>query len=518
MLCSCCIPEAGEMTETSDQRWILILAIFILTQFVYLSTLAPTVTSEDSGELIAAAYTTGVAHPPGFPLWTVLSQVFTQTSSESPAWVINYMSAFLGSLTACVLLLICLECGVGMYIGFMTVLMFAFSRRFWSQAIIAEVYTLNTLLFFGSVYFLIRFRHNKRLAFMLSAALCFGLGVTNHYMLTLLIAPVLFIYWVWTLYQPQTLAQFKRISLKVFPWKWIFYCLIIIAASLSIYLYLPWAASKNPVMNWGDPSNFERFMALVKRESYQNVEFGSVPTIGTKFLFVLQFLYLMLLQFTPYICIPGMFLIFHKGFKRPAEWYLFWGVFLMNGLCLLAILRFTFEVENRSRVEEYYLQAWGALSLLIAMGLHTWLKDKQSILKFSLPLLCPLLPLLSHYQENNLSKYYLAYDYNKTILESLEKNAVYFPSGDYNSFPAIYFQAVEGLRPDVIIADITGDLSAPARAYLKKLGITQETTNMRDSQFHMASRGDRPLYFSSKNDCKIRKQFKFNVIKLRACI
>ena len=47
-----------------------------IAQVVYLITLAPTVTSEDSGELIAAAYTWGVAHPPGYPLWCIIARLF----------------------------------------------------------------------------------------------------------------------------------------------------------------------------------------------------------------------------------------------------------------------------------------------------------------------------------------------------------------------------------------------------------------------------------------------------------
>jgi hypothetical protein len=44
--------------------------------WVYVQTLAPTVSFFDSGELIAAAYTLGVAHPPGYPLYVSLGGYF----------------------------------------------------------------------------------------------------------------------------------------------------------------------------------------------------------------------------------------------------------------------------------------------------------------------------------------------------------------------------------------------------------------------------------------------------------
>src|SRR5947209_3952032 len=44
---------------------------------VYTRTLCPTVAAGDSGELTAAASLGGVAHPPGYPIWTMLARLFT---------------------------------------------------------------------------------------------------------------------------------------------------------------------------------------------------------------------------------------------------------------------------------------------------------------------------------------------------------------------------------------------------------------------------------------------------------
>ena len=45
----------------------------LVTFWIYVKTLAPTVSFFDSGELISAAYTLGVAHPPGYPLYVLLA-------------------------------------------------------------------------------------------------------------------------------------------------------------------------------------------------------------------------------------------------------------------------------------------------------------------------------------------------------------------------------------------------------------------------------------------------------------
>ena len=57
--------------------WIACAASFV----VYFYTLAPTLTLEDSGELAVAGDWLGVPHPPGYPLWTMLSYIFARVFS-----------------------------------------------------------------------------------------------------------------------------------------------------------------------------------------------------------------------------------------------------------------------------------------------------------------------------------------------------------------------------------------------------------------------------------------------------
>jgi hypothetical protein len=66
-----------------------------LTSFVvYVRTLAPTVTFIDSGELAAVASTLGVAHPTGYPLFTLLGWVFSRLPFiPEPIVGLNLMAA-----------------------------------------------------------------------------------------------------------------------------------------------------------------------------------------------------------------------------------------------------------------------------------------------------------------------------------------------------------------------------------------------------------------------------------------
>ena len=51
--------------------WIAGLLTALISFGVYMYTLAPDVTLEDSGELAVGSMYAGVPHPPGYPMWTI---------------------------------------------------------------------------------------------------------------------------------------------------------------------------------------------------------------------------------------------------------------------------------------------------------------------------------------------------------------------------------------------------------------------------------------------------------------
>ena len=187
---------------------------------VYFVTLAPTVTLEDCGELAVASDYLGVPHPPGYPIWTIITWIFTKVFSfvtfrgqPNPAWSVGLMSAVFGALTAGIsAMLICrsgsdilrelrktqhvthLEkenaiCWIG---GVVSSLVFAFSPVMWSQSVIVEVYSLNA--FFLVLIFLLTYQWLSRPSdhLLYIAAFVFGLGLTNYQVLLLAALPLVF--------------------------------------------------------------------------------------------------------------------------------------------------------------------------------------------------------------------------------------------------------------------------------------------------------------------------------------
>lgn len=85
--------------------WLLAAGLFAGSSLVYLHTLAPSVSTifDDSLEFQLVCYLPGIAHPTGYPLYTLLGKLFTYLPLGDVAYRVNLMSAFFASLTASIL-------------------------------------------------------------------------------------------------------------------------------------------------------------------------------------------------------------------------------------------------------------------------------------------------------------------------------------------------------------------------------------------------------------------------------
>lgn len=177
-------------------------AAFLLTFAVYVYTLAPSVTTEDSGELITAAVHLGVPHPPGYPLWSLSGFLISHLFPfGSVAWRINLMSALFGGIANGLLALMVSHSGRWLQerlggggeleknwwppcAALTAALILGFSDSMWSQAVIAEVYTLNALFLIGILLCFYRWmRQPRHINWLLATVLLFSLGLTNHHTL-----------------------------------------------------------------------------------------------------------------------------------------------------------------------------------------------------------------------------------------------------------------------------------------------------------------------------------------------
>ncbi len=236
------------------------IGLFVAALGLYASTLAPTLTwgwddlGVDGGELLAAANTFGVPHPPGYPTYTLLLKLFaTIVPVGDFAFRGNLMSAVFAAASVvavyAVALRFCLfltkpETAVpddmrpeaprwlAVVAASLGASVFATSPLFWSQAVITEVYTLNALLVGAllliATHVALPLSHEETSKFtgrsvkagLALFGLLLGLGLGNH--LTLLAVAVPLLYWMgsrigWRTLVSQSLIGPFLAGLSVYP-------------------------------------------------------------------------------------------------------------------------------------------------------------------------------------------------------------------------------------------------------------------------------------------------------------
>jgi tetratricopeptide (TPR) repeat protein len=316
--------------KKTDWQAAAVASLISLAVFVW--TAAPNVTLLDSGEFIVAAQHFGVPHPTGYPLWTLLAWLFQLLPLGNAAWEVNIFSGVCGALavglTAALLSNILEWCFDGRAVGLRRwiapcvslafSLMLAFSESFWSQAVIAEVYSLHALLV---VIFLILCylwtRQPWRDGLMLGAFFTLAFSFSNHhlvltlagmpYLLILLLRRRMFLDWMFagllTLLlgylgfailsgDPAVLKTAMRftycmvLAFGLFVWlrrgrvRWRFVAFLPFAVAVGLlpYAYMPIASATNPPMNWSYTREAQGFFFSINRSQYS----GSLSDLTLK--------------------------------------------------------------------------------------------------------------------------------------------------------------------------------------------------------------------------------------------
>jgi hypothetical protein len=147
--------------------------VAVVLTSVYLWTLLPGPGYHgDTAKFGFVGHTLGTPHETGYPAYLAVNYVFTHLFPlGSIAYRANLLSAVLAVLTCLVLYRLQLLLGIYRWIACIATLVFGLSYTFWSQAVIAEVYTLNALFFAGTAFYFIRWHHTRRTAdFFLACA------------------------------------------------------------------------------------------------------------------------------------------------------------------------------------------------------------------------------------------------------------------------------------------------------------------------------------------------------------
>jgi hypothetical protein len=453
----------------------LITSIFVF--IIYLFTLAPSVVQIDSGELAAVQATLGIAHPTGYPLFTILGYLFSLIPLPfTKIFHLNilaaiYCAAAVGVFTYTIKY--CLdnlssfkskssvqkesskkEKKKGKYqieksdkqdelsdnIKLITAifggLVLAFSGTFWFQSTSVEVYSLHIFLVTLILFFLLKAYvnsfENDKLTNWLVFAFFLALGFTNH-LTTLMILPGT-AYLYFSRYKFNS-ASFKKLTMMI---------LLFAAILVAIYSYLPMRAAQNPILNWGNPVDWERIFRHITGKQYQVWLFSSFDSAGKQFSHFWS-----ILPFEYYL---GLLLVAIG---------LFVSIFKSRKLALFILITFVFTVlysinYDIHDIDSYFLLAFLMLSFFAAFGALKILEMKGLKQNLAVIILAVVIAiqLFFNFIKVNQSGVYTYEDYTKAVLNTVPENSIIFSyQWDYFISASYYYQFVEDYRRDVTVID-----------------------------------------------------------------
>lgn len=418
----------------------LIIILLLVLSFLYLiMQVFPSVRVGDSGELIAAAKVLGNAHPPGYPLFSLLGKLTFIFPSGNPAHRINSFQAVFASISVVLVFLIIKYSKINMVnIKLAAVfggLLLLCGPWFIEQAVTAEVFMLN--VFIAALVILAALSGKSACA----GFVC-GLGLGNQHTLILTFPAVLFL----------------LLTCGGSPVKKISRFLICLSLGLTVYIYLPVRASGDAALNWGDPSGISRFLNVLLRRDYGTFSLhrGSSGFSISKSLMITEYFFSKLVNaVTPgglAIFLAGIYMYLRNCRRFALTIILF---FIFTGPVFFIMTNINLDSAGKSILERFFLLPYLAFS--IACSGVFLIRNKLVFTVFILPLYL----LISSYEPSSSKEtplYNYLLDLEKTISQGDSLYIMKGGVGDDIVFGMIYMQLAEERFTDLKIFSEYGNV------------------------------------------------------------
>ncbi len=423
------------------------LGVFI----AYLRTSATAVGFIDSGELATVPYVLGIAHPTGYPLWTLVTHIFASLPIAQEEIVrLNIFCSLAASLAAALFyyaMLFLLRAGKSEEGGFglilpaaFSALVLAFSRTFWDQSTSIEVYAFHLLLlsvvilcFLRAIFiYLEQSIIDQRWWFLFAFTL--GLSFTNH-LTTILLAPA-FLYLYFSAFKFSK-DGFRQILILAVPF----------ILGLSVYIYFPMRAVQQPALNWGYPATLERILWHVSGKQYRVWMFSSTEAAAKQWGHFLN-------------SAPAEFYYVPLLFSLLGAWRLLFShkrILIFIALLLAGCIAYTVNYDIND-IDSYFLLAYISLAMCAGFGAYEagmifkskWGKSAVVIILAGVV----IAEVSANWSDVDARNDYLVEDYTTTILTNLRPNAIII-SYQWDDFvsASYYFQYVKHVRTDVTVID-----------------------------------------------------------------
>ena len=472
---------------------LLVFTAAVLGPFaVYVLTSSHGVALEDDGLFLMAGTHLGIAHPPGYPIYILILQLFMQLPFGTPAFLGHLSSAVLGALACGGVYLCARMLGATALPALAVAWLFGISEHVWSQSIIAEVYTLNSLFFF-SVYALLLYglRGEKRFWAFILAAVLYGMSLANHWPLMILAVPGLF--------------------LLLWPVRKTMFCkLPILSGAVALgavvpYIWMFLRAQQNPKISfYGSMNGLVDLWYHISRKGYSHF-YGSAPKWNDNLEFLQWFAGETIWQLTLpafFLAILGIIVLLRR--RQLAEVGSGLVVFLGQSVVLIMLTNFSFNYIQIGIFRPYPLICYGLLAIWSAVGLQVLMDylrlrlDQSRKPTFSIALVAVLslamvgFSLQENWQKNDRSASDFPEQYAEMAFGHMDPDVIMFVSNDVETGVLGYYHFVENRRPDITLLHRSGlvynnEFNRPAMPKKERRKILRELINETDGSIFFSS-------------------------------
>ena len=466
---------------------------------LYLVTLAPTTAMWDASEYITAAYTLGIPHPPGNPLFVLLGRVASLVPIGSVAMRVNALAAVCSAFSAAIWFLVTERVlarwtdirWTRIAAAVIAAVLGATAFTVWNQSVVNEkVYTVSLAFFAIVSWLMVRWcddpdgsRADRLLVLI---AYLIGLGYSNH-PAGFLVGPAV------------ATAVLVRRPRTFVRWRLLLAACGALALGVTPFALEPIRAAWHPVLNEGEPTGCaehigvactfshttaKRLMANINRDQYgkPNVLDRQAPFTAQVGMWWLYFKWQWLRDAgdnAPFVqsMLAAAFLVLgfiggwtHWKYERASFWF-FGPLVVTVTLVLIFYMNFKYgasqapglaDVAREVRDRDYfYLWSYSTWSVWAAVGLAAiWRalainggeNESRRWLRASPVLAFALVPLAGNWSDASRHKETITREWAHDLLNSVEPYGVLVTLGDNDTFPLWYAQEVEGVRQDVTVA------------------------------------------------------------------
>jgi tetratricopeptide (TPR) repeat protein len=434
---------------------IILTAFALLLSATFISTAAPTVFLGDSGEIISAAYTLGIGHPPGYPLYMLFSKIFTFIPAGDIAFRANLLSVFFAVLvffafyfTASYALKVVFKEEKSTPLN-LTALLFSciycFSYIFWFQTGNAKggIYIMAQLFTLLSIMACMKFVFEKKPRYFYMSAYLAGFLPVIHHSASLVTVFVL----------AALVLNIKNVK----PGQAAVGSGFFILSLLTPYLFLFIRAKASPVVHWGGIETFTQVIDHIIRKVYFTLPRGPFTPQVLAFKlkkYLGQFLYC----YRPGIIFAFAGLVFL--YIRNKKLFFSTASFLILNLSAVVFLtgRSFAPFSVYMNTNFYLINDIAAILTAVAgfYGLLGLVKGKLKKYASFVVAACFIFPVSSYvtnYGVNNQSAKFLAYDNAVNDLKTLKDGDMLFAEEDFQVFNLMYLRYVKHMYPKINIYD-----------------------------------------------------------------